>query len=85
VEQLHSLGENRAYLYGADDKFLGGLNSFYLLVDKPEVYGLPVSPKMPTRNLIPSSLFSTAGAVALAFLGIVGLRKRRMDQQADDV
>src|SRR5829696_1106402 len=82
VEQLHGLGEKRAYLYGADDKFLGGLNSFYLLVDQPEVYGLPVSPKMPTRNLIPSSLWSTAGAVALALLGLVGLRKRRMDEQA---
>ena len=82
VEQLHGLGEKRAYLYGADDKFLGGLNSFYLLVDQPEVYGLPVSPKMPTRNLIPSSLFSSVGAVALAFLGLVGLRKRRMDEQA---
>lgn len=82
VEQLHSLGEKRAYLYGADDKFLGGLNSFYLLVDQPEVYGLPVSPKMPTRNLIPSSLFSAGGAVVLALLGMVGLRKRRMDERA---
>ncbi|HKP50695.1 MAG TPA: 4Fe-4S dicluster domain-containing protein [Gemmatimonadales bacterium] len=84
VEQLHSLGEKRAYLYGADDKFLGGLNSFYLLVDQPEVYGLPVSPKMPTRNLIPSSLFSTAGAVVLTLLGMVGLRKRRMDERAGE-
>jgi formate dehydrogenase iron-sulfur subunit len=84
VEQLHVLGENRAYLYGADDKFLGGLNSFYLLVDQPEVYGLPVAPKMPTRNLIPSSLWSTAGAVALALLGLVGLRKRRMDERAGE-
>src|SRR5689334_13436521 len=82
VEQLHGLGEKRAYLYGADDKFLGGLNSFYLLVDQPEVYGLPTSPKMPTRNLIPSSLFSAAGAVAIALLGLVGLRKRRMDEGA---
>src|SRR6476661_5112482 len=82
VEQLHGLGEKRAYLYGADDKFLGGLNSFYLLVDQPEVYGLPVSPKMPTRDLLPSSLFSTAGAVLLTLLGMVGLRKRRMDERA---
>jgi LPXTG-motif cell wall-anchored protein len=35
---------------------------------------------MPTRNLIPSSLFSTAGAMVIALLGLVGLRKRRMDQ-----
>jgi formate dehydrogenase iron-sulfur subunit len=79
VRQLHQLGESRAYLYGADDKFLGGLNSFYLLVDRPEVYGLPTAPKMPTRNLLLSSLFSTAGAAVLALLGLVGLRKRRMD------
>ena len=68
------------YLYGADDKVLGGLNSFYLLVDKPEVYGLPRAPKMPSRNLVPSSLFSAAGAIVLALLGFVGLRKRRMDE-----
>ncbi len=79
VQQLHQQGEERARLYGADDKFLGGLNSFYLLVDEPEVYGLPRNPKVPTRNLLPASLLSTAGAVLLALLGIVGLRKRRMD------
>jgi formate dehydrogenase iron-sulfur subunit len=82
VRQLHELGESRAHLYGADDKFLGGLNSFYLLVDEPEVYGLPRAPKMPTRNLLPGSLLSTAGAVALALLGLVGLRKRRIDERA---
>jgi formate dehydrogenase iron-sulfur subunit len=84
VRQLHKLGESRAHLYGADDKFLGGLNSFYLLVDEPEVYGLPRAPKMPTRNLLPSSLLSTAGAVMLALLGVVGLRKRRMDERVAD-
>jgi formate dehydrogenase iron-sulfur subunit len=49
-------------------------------VDQPEVYGLPTAPKMPTRNLIPSSRFSAAGAMVLAMLGRVGLRKRRMDE-----
>ena len=82
VRQLHELGESRARLYGADETFLGGLNSFYLLVDEPEVYGLPRSPKMPTRNLLPASLFSVAGAVVLALLGAVGLRKQRMDERS---
>ena len=82
VRQLHVLGETRAHLYGADDKILGGLNSFYLLVDEPEVYGLPRAPKMPTWNLLPASLFSVAGAAALTLLGLVGLRKRRMDERA---
>ena len=82
VDQLHALGETRAHLYGADEKVLGGLNSFYLLVDEPEVYGLPRAPKMPTRNLLPSSLFSAAGGIVLALLAFVGLRKQRMDQRA---
>ena len=83
VRQLHQLGESRARLYGADQKFLGGLNSFYLLVDEPETYGLPRSPRMPTRNLLPSALLSTAGAVVIALLGLVGLRKRLMDDRAE--
>jgi formate dehydrogenase iron-sulfur subunit len=82
LQHLHALGEKRARLYGADEEFLGGLNSFYLLVDEPEVYGLPRHPKMPTRNLLPSSLWSAAGAVVVAVLGLVGLRKQRMDQQS---
>ena len=87
VQQLHERGEKRAYLYGADDKVLGGLNSFYLLVDAPEVYGLPRDPQLPTRRLFPSLIFSTLGAFVLGFFGLLSLRQRRMDtiaeQQAD--
>lgn len=81
VAQLRDQGEDRAYVYG-DESMLGGLNSFYLLVDEPEVYGLPREPKLPSRNLFPSSAFSAVGAAALGVLGLVGLRKRRMDQFA---
>jgi formate dehydrogenase iron-sulfur subunit len=74
--QLERAGETRAQLYGADEKMLGGLNSFYLLVDKPEVYGLPPDPKLPSRNLKPSALWSALGAVALAILGVFSFRER---------
>jgi formate dehydrogenase iron-sulfur subunit len=77
VEQLHGRGETRAYLYGADEKMLGGLNSFFLLVDTPEVYGLPPDPKMPTRNLWPGSLWSALGAVVLGLAGLFNFRMRR--------
>ena len=77
VEQLHGRGERGAYLYGADEKMLGGLNSFYLLVDKPEVYGLPPDPKMPTRNLKRGSLWSALGAVVVGVVGLISLRSRR--------
>jgi formate dehydrogenase iron-sulfur subunit len=83
VQQLHGQGESRAYLYGADEKILGGLNSFYLLVDAPEVYGLPRDPKLPSRNLFPSSLFSMLGAIVFGLFGLVSLRKRRMDEIAE--
>jgi formate dehydrogenase iron-sulfur subunit len=76
VEQLHQTGEKRAYLYGADESMLGGLNSFYLLVDKPEVYGLPPDPKMPTRNLVPGSLYTALGAIMVGLAGIFSFRNR---------
>jgi formate dehydrogenase iron-sulfur subunit len=82
LAQLHGLGEQRARLYGADENMLGGLNSFYLIVDEPEVYGLPRDPKLPSRNLVRSSLLSTLGAVALTLLGLAGFRHRRMEELA---
>jgi formate dehydrogenase iron-sulfur subunit len=81
VEQLHQAGENRAYLYGADEKMLGGLNSFYLLVDKPEVYRLPPDPKLPSRNLVPGSLYALLGAIMVGLGGIFNFRKRGASEQ----
>jgi formate dehydrogenase iron-sulfur subunit len=76
---LRAQGETRAQLYGADpDGPLGGLNSFFLLVDEPEVYGLPREPQMPTRNLVKSSLLSSLGAVVMTAIGALTLRARRV-------
>jgi formate dehydrogenase iron-sulfur subunit len=84
LEQLKAQGETKAQLYGDDpDKFLGGLNSFYLLVDEPEVYGLPATPKLPSRNLAASSLGSAVGAAVVGAVGLVTLRKRRADEVAE--
>ena len=81
VVQLREQGEKGAYLYGADPQGpLGGLNAFFLLVDEPEVYGLPREPKIASRNLVRSSLLSTIGAVAMTFIGALGLRARRMKE-----
>jgi formate dehydrogenase iron-sulfur subunit len=83
VEQLHQTGEKRAYLYGADEKMLGGLNSFYLLVDEPEVYGLPPDPKMPTRNLVSSSTFSVLGALLFGLISIFNFRNRGASEREE--
>ena len=87
IEQLNTQAQTNgqdpgAYLYGADDSFLGGLNSFYLLVDKPEVYGLPSQPKLPSRDVPAASALGVGGAVGMAALGLVAFRKRRMDEFA---
>jgi formate dehydrogenase iron-sulfur subunit len=84
VGQLHERGEKRAYLYGTDDTMLGGLNAFFLLVDPPEVYGLPPDPKLPTRNLKPSSLLAALGALVVGLLGIISFRTRGANEAARD-
>jgi formate dehydrogenase iron-sulfur subunit len=83
VEQLKAAGESRAYLYGADPGGpVGGLNAFFLLVDEPEVYGLPRRPELPSRNLAPSATLSALGAAVIGAVGLVTLRKRRADEVA---
>src|SRR5205823_13012399 len=69
VDVLQKQGVTKAQLYGADQSVLGGLNSFYLLVDKPETYGLPSNPKLPSRSVLPSSI----AAVVTALLTGLGL------------
>jgi formate dehydrogenase iron-sulfur subunit len=77
VDQLHAAGEKRAVLYGADETMLGGLNAFFLLVDRPEVYGLPPDPKMPSRHLVPGTLFTMLGALVVALVSVFNFRERR--------
>jgi formate dehydrogenase iron-sulfur subunit len=74
--QLHGQGETRARLYGADESMLGGLNAFSLLLDRPEVYGLPPDPKMPSRNLVASSWLSVLGGLLVGIAGLVSFRTR---------
>lgn len=84
VAQLHRGGERRAYLYGADERMLGGLNAFFLLVDRPEVYRLPPDPRMPSRNLLPASLWSGLGAVVIGLMGLFSFRTRGAEEEARD-
>ena len=52
VETLHQSGVTDARLYGADPgDGVGGDGAFFLLLDEPEVYGLPPDPVVTTRDL----------------------------------
>jgi formate dehydrogenase iron-sulfur subunit len=68
VTQLHERGVPEAYLYGVDQENqpgTGGLNAFFLLVDKPEVYNLPPDPVVPTKKVAQSWLSMTAAALGM--------------------
>ncbi|WP_245667977.1 4Fe-4S dicluster domain-containing protein [Actinomadura macra] len=68
VDQLHQLGVDDARLYGEDpEDGVGGDGAFFLLLDEPEVYGLPPDPVVTTRDL--PSMWRHAGAAALTLLG----------------
>ena len=56
-----------AQLYGHDQEDgVGGFGAFFLLLDEPEVYGLPPDPVVPTKDLKQSwtAVFAAAGALA---------------------
>jgi len=53
-----------------------------LLVDKPEVYGLPPDPKMPSRNLKMGSWLSALGAIAVGLMGVISFRNRGASENA---
>jgi len=78
LNSLHQAGRTQARLYGRDEAFLGGLNAFYLLEDTPTTYGLPESPKVPSRSVVPSGGLSIGAAILAALAGMLAFRKRRM-------
>jgi formate dehydrogenase iron-sulfur subunit len=74
VEELADLGLTGAQLYGADPHDgVGGNGAFFLLLDDPEVYGLPPDPVTPTRNLggIWRAVGLAAAGLAAAVVGAV--------------
>jgi formate dehydrogenase iron-sulfur subunit len=71
LASLHADGVAEAHLYGRDpEDGVGGDGAFFLLLDQPEVYGLPPDPVVTTRDL--PSMWKHAGVAALGLLAAVG-------------
>ena len=78
---LHEQGVDKAHLYGRDEEVYGGLNAFFLLMDKPEVYELPergergpAEPQQPsaaTSGCSPPRCWRVLG-------GVIALREGRL-------
>jgi formate dehydrogenase iron-sulfur subunit len=72
LDALHEEGVTEARLYGEDDEDgVGGAGAFFLLLDEPEVYGLPPDPVVTTRDL--PAMWKWAGGAALALAGGVAV------------
>lgn len=80
VAELRAQGVN-AYVYGKEE-IVGGLNAFFVLVDEPEVYGLPSRPELPSSNVGQAFAMSAVGAAALAVTSVVAFRKERAEEVA---
>jgi formate dehydrogenase iron-sulfur subunit len=72
VGVLKEAGVGEARLYGADPTDgVQGFGAFFLLLDDPEVYGLPPAPESSTRHL--PAMWKTAAAAAAALTaGVLG-------------
>ena len=79
LEILHRRGTTSARLYGDDpDDGVGGCGAFFLLLDEPQVYGLPPDPVVTTRDL--GSMWRSAGLAAgalgaMAVAAVLGARR----------
>jgi formate dehydrogenase iron-sulfur subunit len=78
VAQLHIEGRVEARLYGANElDGVGGTGSVFLLLDEPEVYGLPPDPQVPTAHLpqmFKRAGLAAAGMAAAALISFIGGR-----------
>jgi formate dehydrogenase iron-sulfur subunit len=77
---LADAGAERAQLYLADSSDgVGGAHAFFLLLDEPEVYGLPPDPVDTTRDLGQTwaAVGAAAAGLAAALVGSVLLGGRR--------
>jgi formate dehydrogenase iron-sulfur subunit len=77
LAKLSGDGVEEARLYGRDeDDGVGGFGAFFLLLDEPEVYGLPPDPVVTTRdlpamwsNMLAAASALLVGVAALTFIG----------------
>ena len=68
LAQLREAGTIDAQLYGRDpNDGVGGDGAFFLLLDAPEVYGLPPDPVVTTRDL--PSMWKHVAAAAVTLVG----------------
>ncbi len=70
LQQMHASGVTDARLYGHDpNDGVGGDGAFFLLLDEPEVYGLPPDPVVTTRDL--PAMWKLVGVAAVSLVSSI--------------
>ncbi|WP_300345617.1 4Fe-4S dicluster domain-containing protein [Nesterenkonia sp.] len=71
VAELREQGMTEARLYGANpNDGVGGTGSVFLLLDEPEVYGLPPDPRVATKDL--PRMYKRTALAAVGMIAAVG-------------
>ena len=94
IEDLHKVADDRlanlqkqgyakAQLYGRDEKVYGGLNAFFLLMDKPETYKLPdaANATLPSRNNVPGYVGGVATAQRFEITARQGVSRQGLPER----
>jgi len=63
VEALKTRGFTAANLYG--EEVVGGLGRLYVLIEKPETYGLPADPRYPVAAIMWQNIVQPLGKIAI--------------------
>jgi formate dehydrogenase iron-sulfur subunit len=72
--KIRATGEQRANIYGYEEAM--GLNVFYLLMDKPAVYGLPEKPVVDHQRRTIQQGAGKLDVLALGVTSLIGFRER---------
>ena len=81
LAQLKALGETKANIYGYNEA--GGLNVFYLFMDRPSVYGQPEQPVVPQQRLHLTTAATVLGAAAVGVAALISFRERGKKSQEE--
>ncbi|HMK49071.1 MAG TPA: 4Fe-4S dicluster domain-containing protein, partial [Thermodesulfovibrionales bacterium] len=83
LAKLKASGETKANIYGYHEA--RGLNVFYLLMDKPGVYGLPENPVVQQRPKSLSYLTPGLDTLISGVAALISFRERRAGKGEDSV
>jgi formate dehydrogenase iron-sulfur subunit len=81
LAQLKALGEAKANIYGYNEA--GGLNVFYLFMDRPSVYGQPEQPVVPQQRLHLTTATTVLGAAVVGIAALISFRERGKKSQEE--